>query len=236
MTKFSFTRISTLQWLLGFVLTFTSWQSFADPAMHTHKDHESQNVYDSTPYPLDDVSRETPPRGRPRCPKVPLVLYRGEHIKYHKPTRVHPAFKERLVRFEEVVKQVSIEIYGRPPHKIRHLGTYNCRRIGGYPNLLSEHSFGNGIDIASFSFSRLKRGEKLPQGVPQSLKRAFRVDMLKHWNAKRIAKGLHQRFLHTLGHRLIESKIFRVLLGPAFPGHKNHFHLDNAPYELISIF
>ena len=129
-----------------------------------------------------------------------------------------------------------MEIYGRAPHKIRHLGTYNCRRIGGYPNMLSEHSFGNGIDIASFSFPRLKRGEKLPSGVPRSLRRSFTVDMLKHWNAKRTAKGLHQRFLHTLGHRLIERKIFRVLLGPAFPGHKNHFHLDYAPYELISIF
>ena len=42
-------------------------------------------------------------------------------------------------------------------------------------------SFGSEIDVASFSFSRLKRGEKLPKGVPTSLKLAFKVDMLKHW-------------------------------------------------------
>ena len=188
------------------------------------------------PYALDELSREISPRGRIKCPKIPLVMYPGEHIKYHKPVRVHPAFKERLARFELVVREVALEVYGRAPHKIRHLGTYNCRRIGGYPNLLSEHSFGNGIDIASFSFPKLKRGQKLPAGVPKSLRRSFRVDMLKHWNATRKAQGLHQRFLHTLGRRLISSEIFRVLLGPSFPGHKNHFHLDCAPYKLISIF
>lgn len=188
------------------------------------------------PYPLDHVSRETSPRGPVRCPKLPLVTYRGEHLKYHKPVRVHPAFKERLARFERLVIEVALEVYGRPPQKIKHLGTYNCRRIGGYPNLLSEHSFGNGIDIASFRFSRLKRGAQLKSGLPKSLRRAFTVDMLKHWSAPRAGGGAHQRFLHTLGRRLIASKIFRVLLGPSFPGHKNHFHLDNAPYELISIF
>ena len=126
-------------------------------------------------------------------------------------------------------------MYGRAPKKIKHLGTYNCRRIGGYPNLLSEHSFGNGIDVAAFSFARLPRGESLPEGLHPSLKRAFSVNILKHWRSKR-AGGAHKRFLHTLGRRLIESDIFRVLLGPGFPGHKNHFHLDYAPYELVSIF
>ena len=188
------------------------------------------------PYPLDALSRETSPRGRVKCPKLPLISYRGDHIKYHRPVTVHPAFKERLARFELLVEEVALEVYGRAPREIKHLGTYNCRRIGGYPNMLSEHSFGNGIDVASFVFSRLKKGDTLPAGVPRSLRRAFTVDMLKHWNAKRTAKGLHRRFLHTLGRRLIESEIFRVLLGPSFPGHKNHFHLDCAPYELISIF
>lgn len=188
------------------------------------------------PYPLDKLSRKVPAKGSFKCPKVKLISHRGEHVKYHKPVTIHPAFKERLIRFEKLVKEVAIEVYGRPPHRIRHLGTYNCRRIGGNREKLSEHSFGNGIDVASFSFARLKRGEKLPPGVPRSLKRAFKVDMLKHWEDQRTAKGLHQRFLHTLGRRLIESKIFRVLLGPAFPGHKNHFHLDCAPYDVISIF
>jgi hypothetical protein len=30
--------------------------------------------------------------------------------------------------------------------------------------------------------------------------------------------------------------IFRVLLGPAFPGHKTHFHFDVAPWRLVDIW
>ena len=188
------------------------------------------------PYALDKFSRNVSSRGPIKCPKIKLISYKGSHIRYHKPVTINHAFKEKLIAFEKLVKEVSIEIYGRSPHKIRHLGTYNCRRIGGNRNMLSEHAFGNGIDVASFSFPRLRRGEKLPEGIPKSIKRSFNVDMLKHWNDKRTAKGLHQRFLHTLGHRLINSEIFRVMLGPSFPGHKNHFHLDNAPYDVVSIF
>ena len=243
-------HLSPLGSILSLAVLFVSCKSSADPKMQKQVDHDHQvetqvdtpastsqpEEPDPVPYALDTLSREVSPRGKVKCPKLPLISYRGEHVKYHKPVTIHPAFKERLTRFELLVKEVALEVYGRAPHKIRHLGTYNCRRIGGNRTLLSEHSFGNGIDVASFSFPRLKRGEKLPEGVPRSLRRAFTVDMLKHWNAQRKAKGLHQRFLHTLGRRLIESKIFRVLLGPSFPGHKNHFHLDCAPYDVISIF
>ena len=152
-----------------------------------------------------------PRRGKIKCPKLKLISYRGDLVRYHKPVTIHPAFKAKLKRFERLVSEVALEVYGRAPKKIRHLGTYNCRRIGGYPNLLSEHSFGNGIDVASFTFSRLKRGDSLPEGVPRSLRRGFTVDMLKHWSSKRTGGGLHQRFLHTLGRRLIASHIFRAV-------------------------
>ena len=208
----------------------------AEPTAQADAAEAEPSPQEATAYPLDELSREISPKGPVKCPKIPTIKYPGEHVKYHKPVTIHPAFKERLARFELLVKEVGIEVYGRAPVKMKHLGTYNCRRIGGYPNLLSEHSFANGIDIASFIFPKLKRDEALKEGLPKSLRRAFTVDMLKHWNAKRTAKGLHQRFLHRLGRRLIDSKIFRVMLGPSFPGHKNHFHLDVAPYELISIF
>lgn len=34
-------------------------------------------------------------------------------------------------------------------------GTYNCRRMAAYPDLVSEHSFANAVDIARF---QLKKG------------------------------------------------------------------------------
>jgi hypothetical protein len=56
-----------------------------------------------TPYPLDDVDRTMPARGPVVCPRVPLVLYRGGKLLYRKPARVHPAFAERLRKFEDLV-------------------------------------------------------------------------------------------------------------------------------------
>lgn len=189
-------------------------------------------------YPLDIVPRIVPPRGRLRCPDVELVVYRGDVLRYHHPVRIYAGFRERLRRFEEVVRDVAIEIYGRAPRRIVHIGAFNCRRIRGYPDVLSEHALGNGIDIAGFDFGRLPRGEQLPEGLPRAIAHPFRVRMKDHWDGgRRAADEVHQRFLHTLAERLIaRPDIFRVLLGPAWPGHRNHFHFDVAPDRGVAIF
>jgi hypothetical protein len=189
------------------------------------------------PYALDEVSRYVEPRGKVVCPKVELTRYKGDIIRYHKPVKVFVGFKDRLKKFEQVVKDTSIEFYGRAPKKIRHIGTYNCRRIGGYPTYISEHGLGNGIDVAGFDFGRLPGGATLPEGAPKRLKRGFRVRLLKHWKGRNAVNKHHSRFLRTLAVRLIEREdIFRVLLGPAYPGHKDHFHLDVSPWRIVEIF
>jgi len=166
-----------------------------------------------------------------------MVRYAGDIIRYHRPIRIYTGFRDRLIKFEAVVRDVALEVYGRAPKKIVHMGTYNCRRIKGFPNLVSEHGLGNGIDVAGFDFGRLKRGETAPEGLPKRLRRGFKVRLLDHWNGKKGAQKLHARFLRTLATRLIEGEeIFRVILGPSYPGHKNHFHLDCAPYTMIDVF
>jgi hypothetical protein len=188
-------------------------------------------------YPLDEVSRSVQTRrGKVICPKLPLTPYKGTSVRYHRSVRVHPAFVERLKRFEKVAVQVATEIYGRAPTKMRHIGAYNCRRIGGYPEYLSEHGLGNGIDVAGFDFRGLSKAERQRSGLPKHLKRAFKVRLGDHWQGKGRSK-LHKEFLHTLAKRLVARKdIFRVLLGPAFPGHKTHFHFDMAPWRLVEIW
>ena len=48
---------------------------------------------------------------------------------------------------------------------------------------------------------------------------------------------IHRTFLRTLAQRIIdEPRLFRVALGPAWPGHRNHFHFDCAPYRLVEVF
>jgi hypothetical protein len=190
-------------------------------------------------FPLDDLPRTVDPEGKIRCPKVDLVSHRGTAVRYHSPVRVYAGFKPRLELFEEVVRDVALEIYGRAPSKIRHLGTINCRRIRRWPAFLSEHGLGNAIDVAAFEFAPLKRKAKAPTDLQPQLRRAFSVSVKRNWDAD-AANALalrHQRFLHTLATRLIERKdIFRVLLGPAYPGHQDHFHLDCAPWRLVDVF
>ena len=55
-------------------------------------------------YPLDGVSRGASTRGRLRCPRVALVTYRGEIIRYQRPLRVYRGFVPRLRRFEALVR------------------------------------------------------------------------------------------------------------------------------------
>ena len=213
-------------WLVFLCLTFLPQAGHAESA-----------TYEESAYPLDEVSREIPPRGRVQCPSVPIVRYEGRILRYHRPLRVYEGFRDRLEKFEAVVRDTAIEVYGRAPRKIVHLGTYNCRRIRSFPDLVSEHGLGNGIDVEGFDFPRLASGAEAPEGLPKRLRRPFKVRLLKHWNAKRGPGKVHSRFLRTLATRLIERKeIFRVLLGPAFPGHKNHFHFDCAPYRKVEIF
>ncbi len=183
-------------------------------------------------YPLDHIERTIAARGPVRCPKVARVRYRGAIIRYHSSVLVNRHFRQRLERFEAVVQQVAVEIYGRAPRRIRHIGTYNCRRIAAWPTYLSEHGLANAIDVAGFDFRAVPR--RLRANTPRSLRRAFRVRVLKHWTPSRQSDAIHSRFLRTLARRLAARKdIFRVLLGPGYPGHSNHFHFDCGPWRMV---
>ena len=183
-------------------------------------------------YPLDELPRQVPVRGRLRCPG-PRVRYRGTHLRYHKPVTVHPDFIPRLARFEALLVEVALERYGRAPSVLVHIGAYNCRRTRGYPDLLSEHALGNALDVEALRFPPAPRARRA--ALPRRLRRAFTVSVARHWSADPDAPDPHAAFLRALTDRLIEDDTFRVLLGPAFPGHKDHFHFDMAPYRLIQL-
>jgi len=189
------------------------------------------------PYPLDDLGRRVEVTGPMRCPEVPLVPHPGGVVRWKSALKVHPAFAPRLAAFEAVVAAVATQVYGRAPSRITHLGSFNCRRIRRYPDLLSEHGLGNAVDVAGFEFGPLPRAEQKHSPLPRALRRAFKVSVLEHWGGEQpdgSAKALHQRFLHALTAALeARPEVFRVMLGPAYPGHANHFHFDCAPYRLV---
>lgn len=185
---------------------------------------------------LDGIERVVAPTGPMQCPKVELVSYRGDVVRYASPLRVNRQFRERLKRFEAVVRETAIEIYGRAPSRISHLGSFNCRRIRLWPTFLSEHGLGNALDVAGFVFPPLPRRTPLPADLPPALRRGFQVRVDPDWEGQTGVAAVHARFLHALTQKLVaRTDIFRVMLGPAYPGHKNHFHLDCAPWRIVEL-
>ncbi len=93
---------------------------------------------------------------------------------------------------------------------VRHIGTYNCRMIGG-TDMLSEHSFANAIDIFGFEFD---------DGRLWTLE--------DHWEHDTTAPSSEAaRFLYDAAHRWYDDWIWNIILTPNYDlAHDNHFHVD----------
>jgi hypothetical protein len=191
-----------------------------------------------TPYPLDSVPRSAPETGDLACPKVDLTSYRGDVVRFVPPVWIYTGFEAHLLALEQVARDVGVEVYGRAPIRVVEVGAYGCRRMREHAGWLSEHALGNAIDVAGFDFGHLPKGAKLPKGLdPRAFKNGFEVRVLHHWGKKVGHAAVHARYLRTLIERLAAREdAFRVLLGPGYPGHRNHFHFDMAPFRLIQVF
>jgi hypothetical protein len=189
-------------------------------------------------YPLDSIPRDLPPEADDLgCPRVEVAAYRGDVLRYRPEVWVNAAFRERLVAFERVARDVGVEVYGRPPDRVLSLGGYGCRRMREHPGVISEHAFGNAIDIEGFDFGHLPKDRTLPPGLDPVFANGFGVRVLGDWGKKTGWAKVHARFLRTLVQRLAaRDDVFRVLLGPGFPGHKNHFHFDMSTFRLVQVF
>lgn len=91
--------------------------------------------------------------------------------------------------------------------RIETFGSYSCRSVGGgRSGKLSQHAFGNAVDVSAFI-----------------LKDGRRVSVLTGWHGEKA----EQQFLRRL-HRSACNR-FSVVLGPDYNGaHGNHFHFDMA--------
>jgi hypothetical protein len=182
------------------------------------------------PYELDGLDRVPPPRGGvPDCPRADLVTYRGLVLRYDAAVTVHPAFAERLIRFERLVREVGVEVYGRAPKTLHHGGAFACRTTKS-GRMLSEHAYGNALDIEGFSFepiakADLERASARGLELAAAQKRAFRVRVGDTWRADgpEHAKRFFARLLERLEER---DDIFRAVIGPPDPGHPEHLHVD----------
>jgi hypothetical protein len=151
------------------------------------------------------------------APEGVAIRRGGAGLLFQPQARVNCAFAQRLERFETIVQEEARSILKSPVKTIVHLGTYNCRRMAAYPTWVSEHSFANAIDVATFV---LKNGRT--------------VEVERDWvHAEKPAVSAAAQFLRRLTRRLYDEKVFSVVLTPSFDAHhKNHLHLDGAPYSV----
>ena len=146
-----------------------------------------------------------------------IAVRRGAALRYQPPARVNCAFAHRLVQLEKIVDEEARAVLRSPVRLIVQLGTYNCRRMAAYPDLTSEHSFANAIDVAAFVLTNGRR-----------------VDVERDWvPAARPAPRPASRFLRRLTRRLYDEGVFTVVLTPSYDRHhRNHLHLDGAAYSV----
>jgi len=93
---------------------------------------------------------------------------------------------------------------------VLHIGTFNCRKISGSSNL-SQHSFGNAIDIWGFESQTNER---------------FILE--EHWQHDTTNFTTEKaRVLYEIGQRMHTDRIFNIVLTPNYnAAHDNHFHVD----------
>jgi len=108
--------------------------------------------------------------------------------------------------FEESVQPAAIAWYGAPVVAIRQISDYSCRsRNNIHGARLSEHSFGNALDIASFVFEDGRE-----------------VIVKAGWHGSDQARGFLREVEATACQR------FATVLGPGAPYHGDHLHVDLA--------
>ena len=108
---------------------------------------------------------------------------------------------------QNAVRPAAKQYLGSDVVRIETMGTYSCRNInGGRSDKLSQHAFGNAIDISAFV-----------------LRDGRRVSVLNGWRGPKS----EQEFLRRLHQSA--CKRFGTVLGPDYnSAHANHFHFDMA--------
>ncbi len=122
-----------------------------------------------------------------------------------------------LGRFEQIAQELAEQHLGSKIRKVTQMGTYSCRKMTRFANMVSEHSYANAIDVESFQLENWKT-----------------VSVERHFGPlDRPAASNEAKFLRELARRLYDENIFSVVLTPYFDRlHHDHLHLDLARYRV----
>ena len=109
------------------------------------------------------------------------------------------------------VQPIARSKYKQPVVSIRSLSSYSCRsRRGSGTSRISEHSFGNALDVASFTLANGKT-----------------ISLLKDWSTAGSIFGINRdaTFLNDVHKKACQT--FATTLSPRYnKAHANHFHID----------
>ena len=153
------------------------------------------------------------------CGAEQVVRYRGgpEDIEYSRAPLLTCRMAVAFAEFETILQEEARRELGTTVTKIDHLGTYNCRKMVAY-DLVSEHSFANGIDLRRFH---------LDDGRTITVLEHFQPDVDDE------DAEPETRFLRSLSQRLYDEDVFSVVVTPYFDRlHRNHIHVDLARYRV----
>lgn len=121
-----------------------------------------------------------------------------------------------FVRLEGLMQEIAARELGASIMKVHQVGTYSCRKMVRF-DFVSEHSYGNAIDIRSFTLSD---GRKV----------SVALNFGKLEEPPKDARG---RFLRELGNAAFDRDVVSVSLGPYWDTlHHDHFHFDMARYRV----
>ncbi|WP_404481432.1 extensin family protein [Novosphingobium sp. BL-52-GroH] len=109
------------------------------------------------------------------------------------------------------VQPAAVATLGTRVVRVEHLGTANCRRIGGGDEgTWSEHATGNAIDIAAFVLADGRR-----------------ISVRRDWRARGTSGVEASAFLHMVRDSACAG--FATVLSPDYnAAHADHLHLDQA--------
>jgi len=143
---------------------------------------------------------------------APVKVHSLGAVRVSPPGRFNCTMTAALYKWiTDVVQPAARSHFKQPVVEIREFSSYSCRRRGGVtkgPVRISEHSFGNAIDVAEF---------KLADGT--------RISVLKDWGGFSALFDRKAAFLREVHKKACD--IFSTVLGPeANKAHRNHFHFD----------
>lgn len=110
----------------------------------------------------------------------------------------------------EAVQPAAMARLGSPVVRVHQMSSYACRTVNSVPGAeLSEHAFGNALDVGSFELADGRR-----------------ISVEDDWNGGTQEERDFLRETHALA-----CNYFTTVLGPGVANHGDHFHLDLAHHN-----